>query len=120
GGIWTDIPGESNPTLSFAMVSAADNGRQFRVIISTPNQCSTISIPVFLRIHIPAAMVCNDNLNIGLDQNCGMSGVIDMFLENTPNDVQFYEIIYKTSSGVVIPESDLHLFVGQQLIFSVR
>jgi subtilisin-like proprotein convertase family protein len=120
GGMWQDLPGETNPTLTISNVSVSDNNREFRVNISSPNNCSTLSVSAFLRIHLSAAMVCNNGLNIGLDQNCNLSGVIDMFLENTPNDQQFYEIIYSTAGGVIIDEADLKNFVGQQLIFSIR
>ena len=42
-----------------------------------------------------------------------------MFLENTPNDAMFYQVVIKTASGLVVSDSDLGNYKGQTLYVSI-
>ncbi|MBK6566019.1 MAG: T9SS type A sorting domain-containing protein [Saprospiraceae bacterium] len=118
GGVWNDIPGETNATLIISNVAALDNESLFRCIVSSINlngvNCPVISDEAVLFVHIPVALACNDHVRISVDQECSIKSYVDMFLEGTYN-FNFYNVTFKTDGGVEIDINDIHLFLNQRL-----
>ncbi|MBK9257616.1 MAG: T9SS type A sorting domain-containing protein [Saprospiraceae bacterium] len=120
-GTWTNITGATAASYTVMNVTEAMNNTRYRVIItnSLNTACSVTSNVAILGVHIPGAMTCNNHVNVSLDENCGFSAFSDFFIEG-PNSEMFYEVILRTSTGQIVPQSQVRNFLGQILTVTVR
>ena len=71
GATWTDIAGAVTPNYSTPLLRASDNGKQYRVIVTTP--CSGVSVTsavatltVYEPTPTPVGVVCHDRFEDGM------------------------------------------------------
>jgi len=122
GTVFEDIPGATGPVYCVEKVTETLDGVQFRVLVSDPNDiqnaCAAISSIARLELDEDPVLVCNDLVNISLDDNCQVLITPEMVLE-AARLVNRLVISIREAAGNPVPNPVTAQYVGQMLTVSV-
>ncbi|MCC6410527.1 MAG: T9SS type A sorting domain-containing protein [Saprospiraceae bacterium] len=115
GGIscaWTPGTGLSNTGICDPFANPTVTTTYF-LTVTNPYGCTDVD-EVQVKVHVPVAMACNDNIQVSLNED-GIALILpDLILEGTYTE-QFYTVMITTQTGVPVPNPVTCANVGQTL-----
>jgi uncharacterized repeat protein (TIGR01451 family) len=121
-GVFVDIPGANDAEYCIDVVTPEYDRKQYRVqtfaAADPARSCATFSAAAFLDIEGDPVLVCNDLVNISMDDRCEALITPDMILED-PRFESRIRIQITNSQGIAVPNPVTRSYVGQMLNVSV-
>jgi uncharacterized repeat protein (TIGR01451 family) len=104
-GVFVDIPNATESEYCIDKVTNEMDGTQYRVLITDASadnrQCATYSAAAIIELEGDPELVCNDLVNISLDDNCQVLITPDMILEDSRFENRI-DIIIKDANGAIV------------------
>ena len=122
GTFYEDIPGATGTEYCIDKVTESLAGAQFRVLVTDPDDqqrsCAAISSIARIELDDEPVLVCNDLVNISMDDNCQVLITPEMVLEAARLTNRLI-ISIKDANGNPVPNPVTAQYVGQTLTVSV-
>ena len=116
--VFVDIPGATNLQYCLDQVTADDDRKQFRILTFESSDvlrtCAIASAAATLELEGDPVLVCNDLVNISLDDNCLAQITPDMVLEDLRFESRI-RIRIVNSQGMEVPNPITSAYIGQTL-----
>lgn len=121
-GVFVDIPGANGTEYCIDVVTPEYDRKQYRVqtyaALDPSRSCAAISAAAFLDIEGDPVLVCNDLVNISMDERCEALITPDMVLED-PRFESRIRVQITNSQGIAIPNPITSAYVGQMFNVSM-
>ena len=120
-GTFSNIIGQTTSSLILNNIDASYNERKFRVIVSNVSSevsCAAISNETTIFI-MPDVLACKSNINVGLNNDCGMNLAAHQLLNGSNTPDEFFHIEYFSLENQPILTDDFSAYINERIIYSV-